>query len=196
MESLQSSRTGEDWSGEMERISHGDQAALGRLYDRFARPLYSVAYKMLSNPVEAEEAVQDVFVSVWKSASSYQAGKAQIFTWLTVMVRNKCLDRLRAKARRIPGADVVSETAQEREVKEESRTAADAMMDSERSGIIRGAIEKLPEEQKGVIDLAFFTGLSHSEIADRLGLSIGTIKSRIRYGMQKLKLMLGGAADA
>ena len=186
----------EDWTLEMERIAQGDQAALGRLYDRFARPLYSVALKMLSSPIEAEEAVQDVFVSVWKSAKNYQPGRAQIFTWLTVMVRNKSLDRLRAKSRRIPTADATTEAAQEREVEEERRTAADALMDSERSGILRGAINKLPEDQKGVIDLAFFTGLSHSEIAAQLGLSIGTIKSRIRYGMQKLKLMLGDAVDA
>ena len=186
----------EDWTLEMERIAQGDQAALGRLYDRFARPLYSVALKMLSSPIEAEEAVQDVFVSVWKSAPNYQPGRAQIFTWLTVMVRNKSLDRLRAKSRRIPTADATTEAAQEREVEEERRTAADALMDSERSGMLRGAINKLPEDQKGVIDLAFFTGLSHSEIAAQLGLSIGTIKSRIRYGMQKLKLMLGDAVDA
>lgn len=187
----------DEWSEALARVAAGDHAAINVLYDRFARPLYSFALKMLSNNTrEAEEAVQDVFVSVWKKAGTFESGRAQVFTWLTVMTRNKCLDRLRAKSRRIPTADLLSEEAQERDVPEEDkRTAVDDLFDKERTGIIKEAVAKLPDEQKEVIELAFFSGMTHSEIAEHLDISIGTIKSRIRYGIQKLRSLLGGEAD-
>ncbi len=186
----------DEWSLVLARVAAGEQAAIGELYDRFARPLYSVALRMLSNNGrEAEEVVQDVFVSVWKKAGTFEPGRAQVFTWLMVMTRNKCLDRLRAKSRRIPTADLLTEEAQERDIREDGRTAVEEIYDRERSTTIRSAVEKLPEDQKEVIDLAFFSGLTHSEIAEKLGISIGTIKSRIRYGVQKLRTSLGGVAD-
>ena len=87
------------------RIAKGDSAALRSLHEKVARPLFSQALKMLSNPLEAEEIVQDVFLSVWKNAGKFESGKAKVFTWLTVLTRNKCIDKIRAKQRRIPTAD-------------------------------------------------------------------------------------------
>ncbi len=167
-----------------------DPAVLGVAYDRYSRPLYSLAYKMLRNDRECEEVVQDTFVSLWKKGNTVDLSRGKLFSWLAAVLRNRCIDRVRAQGRRIPGPPGV-EAGPAREVAT-AETAADLVYGRERAARVREAMGRLPEKQSEMIELAFFGGLTHSEIAERVGESLGTVKSRIRYGLAKLKAALAG----
>ena len=174
--------------GGIVRREHG---ALERAYDRYSRPLYSVAYRMLRNDRECEEVVQDVFVSLWKKASTVDLSRGKLFSWLAAVLRNRCIDRVRAHGRRIPGPPIQDESRPAREAVTDE-TAADLVYSKERAARVRKAIESLPEKQREVIELAFIGGMSHTDVADKLGESLGTVKSRIRYGLGKLRSALAG----
>ena len=180
--------------GLVKRIASGDSAALRSLHEKVARPLYSQALKMLSNPLEAEEVVQDVFVSLWKNAGKFETGKAKVFTWLTVLTRNKCIDKIRARQRRIPAADTRDDGDQV--VAEiDGTTAVEELTKKERLEGIKAALSKIPDEQREAVELAFFSGLTHVQVAEKLGISVGTAKSRIRYAFQRLRSLLGTAKN-
>lgn len=172
-------------------IRRRDSAALGKAYDRYARPLYSVAYKMLRNERECEEVVQDVLVALWKKVELVDLSKGKLFSWLAAVLRNRCIDRVRAAGRRIPGPPAEAEDRPQREATT-SETAVDLVYSKERVERIRAAMEKLPTEQQEAIELAFFGGLSHSDVAEKLGESLGTVKSRIRYGLAKMRGLMAG----
>ena len=176
------------------RIAKGDSAALRSLHEKVARPLFSQALKMLSNPLEAEEIVQDVFLSVWKNAGKFESGKAKVFTWLTVLTRNKCIDKIRAKQRRIPTADT-REDGDQVVAEVDGTTAVDELTKKERLEAIRTELAKIPQEQREAVELAFFSGLTHVQVAEKLGISIGTAKSRIRYAFQRLRSQLGSSRN-
>lgn len=177
-------------------IGRGDSASLSAAYDRYGKPLYSVCYRMLRNDKECEEVVQDAFVSLWKNASKIDLNRGKLFSWLAAVVRNRSIDRIRAHGRRIPGPPADESIAQRPVADEE--TAADLVYSKEVAGSVREALKTLPEKQREVVEAAFFDGLSHSDIAERLGESLGTVKSRIRYGLIKMRAALAGeeVADA
>jgi len=167
----------------MARIQGGDHDALRELYDRYGRLSFAIAYRMLGEANAAEEVVQDAFLSVWKRASTFNAGlTANVRGWLLTIVRNRAIDYTRRAARpderTVPVEDV------------ESRLSTpDVWADVEHreiSRVVRQALDDLPEEQHRVIDLAYFEGLSQSAIAERLGLPLGTVKGRFRMGFKKL----------
>jgi len=169
----------------LRRIAAEDREALGEFYDQVARPLFSVAVRMLGNPQEAEEVIQDVFVQIWNKAQMFNAEIGQPFHWTLGILRNRCIDRLRARQRRAK-VIVELEEGQEFNAAAEAVPVAKSLGQDELSAI-RSAVEKLPGDQRQAIELAFFGGLTHPEIADELQEPLGTVKARIRRGMLKLR---------
>ena len=174
----------------IQQIATGDADALGRLYGSLRAPLNSMAYRMLTNRFEAEEVIQDVFVLVWKNAHKFDPQQAKVFTWLCMMVRNRCIDRMRSNSRRLPSVTPNTKYTTVNEQAIVKKTAADHMQTQERAGQVRRAIDQLPKEQGQVIYLAFYGGMTHAQIADKLDISLGTTKSRIRYGFERLSTLL------
>jgi RNA polymerase sigma-70 factor (ECF subfamily) len=174
------------------RIRAGDRAAFLEVYDRYAPLLLSVAARVLGDRREAEDVLQDVFTQIWHKSSGYDAELGSLSSWAVTLTRNKAIDRIRASTRRRRLMEEIAISAE---------TAADAPMPSanellhgrERAQHIRAALADLSADQRQVIELAFFAGLSRSEIAARLGQPLGTIKARIRRGMLRLREQLGDA---
>lgn len=177
-------------------IAHARVEALGALYDRYGRLVFSLALSSVGNPATAEEITQDVFFRVWQRARQYQAGRGKVSTWLTSITRHRAIDQLRRRGARpeqhsVAWAELAPGT--EPAVNGPEQAAALAM---ERAHV-REAMTRLSPEQKEVLALAYFQGLTQREIAEALGLPLGTVKTRIRLGMQKLREILreDGLAD-
>jgi RNA polymerase sigma-70 factor, ECF subfamily len=170
----------------VKRIAHQDESALSQLYDRYARVLYAVAFKMLGTVEEAEEVVLDVFHQVWRIAVKYDAKKARVDTWLFMQVRSRSLDKLRARERaaRTP---MVSLDAMEVDTPSPLVNPDEDVVINERRTLVIKALKQLPQEQQQVLELAYFQGLSHGEIAAQTGIPLGTIKTRIRLALGKLR---------
>ena len=173
----------------IELITQKNEQALGELYDRYHRLIFSVALNVVGRREEAEEITLDVFTSVWQKAHTYQSERAKVNTWLARMARNRAIDVLRRENVRpmkhsVLWADVSPEPA----ATGVSPEAAAQEEDQKRR--VRQAIAALPENQRKALALAYFKGYSHSEIAGVLDLPLGTVKGRIRSGMQKLRTML------
>jgi RNA polymerase sigma-70 factor, ECF subfamily len=168
------------------KIAAGDQQALGWLYDRYARSLYSLAYKSLGSVEECEELVIDVFAQVWRIADRYDGQRARVDTWLFMMARSRILDRLRRKQRQAKVTDAIS---LDPPINEAPGPGVDAEI-AERRDHVRSVLTHLPPEQQHVLELAYYQGLSHREIAEHTGLALGTVKTRIRLGLEKLRSAL------
>ena len=172
------------------RITKRERAAFEQLYTRYSNILYATAMKFLKEDADAQDVVQDVFIQIWDKAKLYDPAKGKPLTWALTMTRNRSIDRIRAIQRRTRLRDDFEKET----VADESagiREALSGVDASEKSQILRDAVGRLSPEQRKVIDLAFFGGLTQSEIADRLGEPLGTIKARARRGLMKLKELLG-----
>lgn len=163
--------------------------ALGILYDRYGRLLYSVAYHLVGNQQLAEEITLDVFRRVWEKADTYRADRASVRTWLTSMARNRSIDILRREGVR-PEHNSVSWTELTFEPSADGRSPETAVSRQMQRQKVHAALAQLPQEQQDVLVMAYFRGYSHSQIADQLEMPLGTVKTRIRLGMQKLRHML------
>ena len=163
--------------------------ALSELYDRYGRLVFSLALNSVGNPATAEEITQDVFLRVWQRARQYRADRAKVSTWLTSITRHRAIDQLRRRGSRPEQHSLVwAELAPGAEPSVDGPEQATALaMERER---VRAAIDRLSEEQRQVLALAYFQGLTQSQIAEALVLPLGTVKTRIRLGMQKLREML------
>ncbi|MCO6449237.1 MAG: sigma-70 family RNA polymerase sigma factor [Caldilineales bacterium] len=178
----------------LRQIAHGNSDALGELYDRYARLVFSVAFNAVSDTRIAEEIAQEVFLQVWRNAGSYSADKAKVATWLTSMTRYRSIDRLRRRtARKLDELLPWSDAHDLAETDAEPEMLVTLKLQQER---VRSAMETLPFEQQRVLGLAYFQGYSQTEIATLLELPLGTVKTRIRLGMEKLrKLLVDEAPD-
>jgi RNA polymerase sigma-70 factor (ECF subfamily) len=176
------------------RIAQKDQPALSTLYDRYARIIYGLAFKSLHSIEESEEVVLDVFSQVWRIAERYDRAKGRADTWLFTLARSRILDRLR-KIQRARTATNVSIDAVEIQPKAGDVDLWEEVSTRERRGRILAALQKIPEEQRTVLELAYYQGLTQSQIAERAGLSLGTVKTRIRLGLSKLKSALDAERD-
>ena len=170
-------------------IIQRDEAALSELYDRYHRLIFSMAINIVGEVGTAEEITLDIFTRVWEKAGTYRAEKAKVSTWLVRMTRNRSIDVLRREAVRpmkhsVGWAEISHEPVAQNDSPE---MAAQLAMQKER---IRAAIASLPDNQQQALALAYFKGFSHSEIAAELNLPLGTVKGRIRSGMQKLRALL------
>lgn len=177
----------------MRRIAEGDEAALGALYDRYANPLYAMVSRIVGNQQDAEEVLHDTFLSIWKRAASFETTRARVFTWICAIARNKAIDRIRSIHRRIPTAPATEPSPARQEV-DPGASPSERSASAERRRIVSDWVKTLPDHQREAIELAFFAGLTHPEIASRLGESMGTVKSRIRLGMEKLRALQKGGA--
>ncbi len=169
----------------LRRIAAQDRDALGEFYDQTARPLFSIACRMLGNVADAEEVIQDVFVQIWTKAGQFDAQKGQPFHWVLTLTRNRCIDGLRTRQRR---SRIMVDLGDEPELDQAAEPASvDAPLAGNDAAIIQSVVNDLPKDQRQAIEMAFFGGLTHQEIAESLNEPIGTIKARIRRGMLKLR---------
>ena len=171
----------------VERIASGDADALGELYDRYGRVAFGLLYRLLPGPEAAEEVAQDAFHSVWRQARTYRSERGSVRTWLLSICRNAAIDWRRTRGKRLE-REVTIEAAAE--------LLSDARVDERvlsalRAERVRAVVGELPREQREVLALAFWGGYSQSEIAARTNTPLGTVKSRVRLAMNKLRETLG-----
>ncbi len=170
-------------------IARSNEEALSCLYDRYSRLVYSVAYNTLSDPGRAEEVTQDVFERVWEKARTYSAEQGKVITWLSSISRHRSIDLYRQTRSHHEQLQVSWQEAEGIDLPDGQNVEWEVDL-SQRQQRIRWAVAQLPEEQKLALGLAFFQGYSHPEIAAALSEPLGTVKTRIRLGMQKLRLLL------
>jgi RNA polymerase sigma-70 factor, ECF subfamily len=178
----------------LKRIAEQDQIALSELYDRYARIIYAIAYKSLQSVEESEEAVLDVFAQVWRIAERYDVKKGRADSWLFLLARSRILDRLRKLQRNQPSIPIETELG-EIQIASFSVEPIEEVLIHERRDRILSAIKTLPHEQRLVIELAYYQGLTHSQISAQTGVSLGTVKTRIRLGLNKLKSALDNGVE-
>jgi len=169
----------------LRRLSGGDQSALAELYDRYCPLLYPVALRILRSPADAEDAVQQAWMQVWRSAGSYDPRRGTVAAWLLTMARTRALDLYRSLAARRR-----AETAAD---PEPASPPPDPMADAVQVQLgqrVRQALESLTHQQRQALEVAYFEGLSQSEVAQRLGAPLGTVKSWTRQGLMRLKELL------
>ncbi len=166
----------------VERVCNGEQQALLHLYDRYAGRVYALALRILGDPMSAEEVTQDVFLKLWSRARSYLAERGPLAPWLLTIARNAALDRLRLEHRRPAIADDAEPDETWKDIVDEGSASEEARWRS-----LYFAVRALPREQRQVIELAYYQGLSHSQIAEQLGWPVGTVKTRLRLGMERLR---------
>jgi RNA polymerase sigma-70 factor (ECF subfamily) len=167
--------------GLLHRLTGGDTAALGEFYDLYAGLVNGLALRILRNTAEAEDVVQEVFVQVWRQADRYDPSRGSAEAWLCTIARTRALDRLRRRsARREESVDVAP--------------ASSAAPKTEEALAVRKALATLSEDQRQALELAYYDGLTQTEIAERLGAPLGTIKTRIRTAMIRLRDLLGPAS--
>jgi RNA polymerase sigma-70 factor, ECF subfamily len=175
----------------LQRIVARDSAALAELYDRHSRLLFGLILRIVRDRGEAEEILQEVFVRVWTRAETYDAHMGGPLAWIVRVARNGAIDRLRARRVRAavaaPSLDVaVAESILATEI----QTPEAAVLNAERRRTVSDALTSLPADQRGLIEAAFFEGYTHSELAQRFGLPLGTVKTRIRSGMIAMRQRL------
>jgi RNA polymerase sigma-70 factor (ECF subfamily) len=170
----------------IERAGRGDRSALVALYDRFAPSLLALAMRILRSKSEAEDVVQDAFVRAWREAPSFDRQRGSAAAWLATLARNRAIDVLRARARQSRHSDE-QRHAFELEHGDRARSPELDASVSERAVAVRAAIEALSPEQREALELAYFAGLSHSEIAATLGHPLGTVKTRLLSAARRLR---------
>jgi RNA polymerase sigma-70 factor (ECF subfamily) len=163
------------------RIGAGDTQALADFYDLTANPLFSLAVRILGDRNEAEEVIQDVFVQIWNKASAFDPLLGSAFQWAMGIARHRSIDRLRARQRR---TRLIEEVANEAS---DGVTSKHANLEEPDAAEVKSALSQLPSEQRRVLEMAFFSGLTHPEIAEALREPLGTVKARIRRGLLKLR---------
>jgi RNA polymerase sigma factor (sigma-70 family) len=168
-------------------VARGDEEALGTLYDRFGRLAYGLAFRILRDSVLAEDAVQEGFLAVWRSAGSFRADRSKPSTWILTLVHRRAVDLVRREERR-RGEPL---EAVERGAREEA-TDEEAALRSERRAV-QAALRRLPDEQREALELAYYGGFTQAELAERLGQPLGTIKSRMFSGLARLRDLLAEA---
>jgi RNA polymerase sigma-70 factor, ECF subfamily len=167
-------------------IAQRDEAALASLYDRYRLILFGLLVRILGSREEAEDILQEVFIQVWRRAADFDEQRGKPFTWLVTLARSRAIDRLRQH-----GARERLANASAQEAPPEASDAAQDVFRAEQKEIVAGALGQLPEEQRQTLLLAYFEGLTQTEIASRLGAPLGTVKTRMRSGMIKLRELLG-----
>jgi RNA polymerase sigma-70 factor (ECF subfamily) len=180
--SISSTLDAPDDAGAMAAVAAGDQEALRRLYERYGRLAHSIAYRISGDPAVAEECTQDTFVTLWRRADSFDPSRGQLSTWLVAIARNLALTAVRRRRTTVE-LDLDGQAGTDH-APDELIAAADA------AAHVAEAMSSLPEPQLAVLQLAYFEGLSQSEIAERLGLPLGTVKGRVRLALERMRVLV------
>ena len=176
------------------KIGEQDRQALAALYDRYGRRVFALAVRMLNDPLGSEEVTQDVFMSVWRRGASYTSKKGKFTTWLFSITHNRTIDELRKRRRdrSRENADIDDHL----NIQSGDISPADAAVARSEYAKIRAAMERLPVEQKSVVELSYFKGLTQTEIATKTGQPLGTVKTRMRLALKKLRTALSAEMGA
>jgi RNA polymerase sigma-70 factor (ECF subfamily) len=172
----------------MQLVRRADARAFEVIYERHSAAAFSLAYRMMGTRAGAEDVTQDAFLSLWRSGARYDRARGSVRTWVLGIVHHRAIDALRRATvhdRRRAGDEGIEERFEARE-----RTDVEAAR-REESGVVRGALRSLPSDQSQVIELAYFGGFTHTEIAEMLDAPVGTVKGRMRLGLKKMKAQLG-----
>lgn len=169
------------------QVGVGDSDAFRKLYDKYASPLYSLGLRMLNSPLEAEEALQDTFVKIWNNAAYFDARKSRPFTWAVTIMRRTCIDRIRKLKREPEVTTFESEQDQDWSTPE---TVRETVSRNETRGRVENALQHIPDKQKQALELALFSGMTHSEIAQAMEQPLGTVKSWLKRGLFQLRTTL------
>ena len=168
----------------MVRIARGDHGALAELYDRNARLVFSLALRILQNRADAEDIVQDVFAQVWAQAGRYDNTRGAVAAWMLTMARSRAIDKLRSRSAR---PEIASEARIVEDVPDAAERQDLQLLSAEQVETLRGALNELPAAQRVALELAYYEGLTHAEIAERLSEPLGTVKTRIRQAVIRLR---------
>ncbi|MEJ7618007.1 MAG: sigma-70 family RNA polymerase sigma factor [Pyrinomonadaceae bacterium] len=169
----------------MRAVARGDEQAFADLYDRYSSILFGLLLRILNGRAEAEDVLQEVFIQVWQKAGDFNEDRGRAFTWLVTLARSRAIDRLRATESRDRTAVRAARETIEGEI-----NADEEAIRSEEGAFVRSALAEIPAEQKRTLVLAYFEGLTQSEIASRLNEPLGTVKTRTRAGLTKLRELL------
>ncbi len=174
------------------KIGQGDRSSFAEFYEKFSAVIVSTAFRVLNDHRDAEDVAQEVFSMIWEKASLYDPARGKPLTWVVTMTRNKSIDRLRSLQRRFRLRDELEKETESGAVLTERAPyeEADAF---ERGKMVRSAVMKLSKEQREVIEMAYFSGLTQNEIAEELNQPLGTVKARIRRGMIKLRRLVASS---
>lgn len=175
------------------RLQQRDHRAMAELYDRFGKLAYSVIYAIVRDAATAEDLVQETFLRIWNRVHAFEAGKGALGPWLLAVARNRAIDHIRSRGARM------DRNAYELDVREHPSLFVDMerdVLNTDHARVIRGAIAKLNPKQQKVIELAYYEGLSQSEMADRMGEPLGTVKTWVRTALKLLREELGQAVTA
>ncbi|HCI86391.1 MAG TPA: hypothetical protein DHV68_06050 [Dehalococcoidia bacterium] len=176
------------------KIGEQDREALATLYDRYGRRVFALAVRMLKDPIGSEEVTQDVFMSLWRRGASYTSKKGKFTTWLFSIAHNRTIDELRKRRRdRSRENDDIDDHLN---IQSGDISPADTAIAQSEYAQIRAAMDELPEEQKNVIELSYFKGLTQTEIASKTGQPLGTVKTRMRLALKKLRSALSAEMGA
>ncbi len=166
-------------------VARGDERAFAVIYERYSSILFGLLLRIVRDRPEAEDVLQDVFLQIWQQAVNFDPARGRAFTWLVTLARSRAIDRLRSRDARERTANAAAQEA----VEEVGDALSDAVR-AEQSEVVRGALAAIPEEQRCALMLAYFEGLSQTEIAARTGQPLGTVKTRMRAGLHKLRELL------
>ena len=187
-------RAGED-EALIARLAAGDRSALGLLYDRYAGPVYALVLRIIADRQAAEDLLQEVFLRVWQRAATYQANRGRPLTWVLGIAHNLAIDEVRRRQRRPQGVEERDDATVDNllsVVPSEEPGPAEQAWERLCRAQISAALQQLPPAQRAIIELAYFEGYTQSQMAERLGEPLGTVKTRLRLGMQKLRELLQG----
>jgi RNA polymerase sigma-70 factor (ECF subfamily) len=180
----------------VEETAQGNERALARLYEATSRIVYGLALRIVREASVAEDVTLEVFLQVWRTAANYDPSRGSVISWLAILARTRALDWLRSSHSRFKQqSHSLDEAAKFNQFKDATPDPEHASIEASRTRIVRKSMGELPVEQRELIELAYYSGLSHSEIAGRVGQPLGTVKSRIRLGMAQLRDSLGQYAE-
>ena len=167
----------------MPLIAERDAEAFEVFYDRHGGVAYSLAYRIVGSRQAAEDVTQEAFISIWRSGARFDPTRGSVRSWTLGIVRNRAIDALRRDSGKAPKLDFDDDALLE-------QLTEDEVVRRDQAAGVRGALQELPSDQSKVIQLAYFGGFSHSEIAEMLGMPLGTVKGRMRLGMEKIRMQM------
>lgn len=169
------------------RVQAGDRAAFAAVYDELIDRVHGIVVRVVRDPAMSEEVTQEIFLEAWRTAARFDPARGSVAAWLSTMARRRAVDRVRTEQSQRNRVDEL-----DRQPVQGRTEPADEVISSMESARVRTALATLPDDQRQVIEMCFFDGLSHSDVADRLDLPLGTVKGRVRGGLKKLRGRVGG----